>query len=81
MPVDTQYIGHRFEPFTAEVEPGRLRFFAKAMGPDYKAIPSSFEIEGDFVVDCIGDRGDGAMFLSGCSRFLLALAEQSQKCH
>ena len=32
MPLDTQYIGHRFEPFLAEVEKGRLKFFAKAIG-------------------------------------------------
>lgn len=32
MPLDTQYIGHRFEPFSAEVEKGRLKFFAKAIG-------------------------------------------------
>ena len=32
MPLDTQHIGHRFEPYTAEVEIGRLKFFAKAIG-------------------------------------------------
>ena len=32
MPLDKQYIGHRFEPFSAEVEKGRLKFFAKAIG-------------------------------------------------
>ncbi len=32
MPLDTQYIGHRFAPFTAQVEAGRLKFFAKAIG-------------------------------------------------
>ncbi len=32
MPLDTQYIGHRFEPFSVEVEKGRLKFFAKAIG-------------------------------------------------
>ena len=32
MPLDTQYIGHRFAPFSAEVEKGRLKFFAKAIG-------------------------------------------------
>ena len=32
MPLDTQYIGHRFEPFSAEVEKGRLKFFATAIG-------------------------------------------------
>ena len=32
MPLDTQHIGHRFAPFSAEVERGRLTFFAKAIG-------------------------------------------------
>ncbi len=32
MSLDTQYIGHRFAPFSAEVEKGRLKFFAKAIG-------------------------------------------------
>lgn len=30
--LDRSKIGHEFEPFTAEVEQGRLRFFAKAIG-------------------------------------------------
>jgi acyl dehydratase len=32
MGLDTRYIGHRLPPFTAEVETGRLKFFAKAIG-------------------------------------------------
>jgi acyl dehydratase len=31
-PLDTQFIGHRFAPFSAEVENGRLKFFAQAIG-------------------------------------------------
>ena len=30
--IDTQYIGHRLPAFSVEVEKGRLRFFAKAIG-------------------------------------------------
>jgi hypothetical protein len=30
--LDRRHIGHRFEPFTVDVEPGRLRFFAQATG-------------------------------------------------
>ena len=30
--LDKSYIGHVFPAFTAEVERGRLRFFAKAIG-------------------------------------------------
>lgn len=29
--IDTRHIGHRFAPFSAAVEPGRLKFFAKAI--------------------------------------------------
>jgi acyl dehydratase len=32
MPLATHYIGHRFAPFSAEVEKGRLKLFAKAIG-------------------------------------------------
>ncbi len=30
--IDTQYIGHKLPVFSAELEKGRLRFFAKAIG-------------------------------------------------
>ncbi|WP_234196836.1 MULTISPECIES: MaoC family dehydratase N-terminal domain-containing protein [Pseudacidovorax] len=30
--IDRQYIGHAMPPFEVDVEPGRLRFFAKATG-------------------------------------------------
>ncbi len=32
--IDRQYIGHTMPPFQVAVEPGRLRFFAKATGQD-----------------------------------------------
>jgi len=32
--LDTRHIGHAFAPFSAEVEKGRLKFFAKAIGQD-----------------------------------------------
>jgi acyl dehydratase len=32
MSLDKAYIGHRFAPFTAQVERGRLHFFAQAIG-------------------------------------------------
>ena len=32
--IDRRFIGHRLAPFTVDVEPGRLRFFAKATGQD-----------------------------------------------
>ncbi len=30
--IDVRHIGHRFAPFSAAIEPGRLKFFAKAIG-------------------------------------------------
>ena len=30
--IDTKHIGHRFPAFSAEIERGRLKFFAKAIG-------------------------------------------------
>jgi hypothetical protein len=30
--IDRKYIGRQFDPYTVEVEKGRLRFFAKAIG-------------------------------------------------
>ena len=30
--LDQSFIGHEFPPFTAEVEKGRLKFFAQAIG-------------------------------------------------
>jgi hypothetical protein len=30
--LDKQYIGHTLPPFQVNVEPGRLRFYAKATG-------------------------------------------------
>jgi len=32
MSLDTQHIGHRFPPYSVDVEKGRLKFFAKAIG-------------------------------------------------
>ena len=32
MPIDTKHIGHRFAPYSVNVEAGRLKFFAKAIG-------------------------------------------------
>lgn len=32
--IDRQYIGHAMPPYSVRVEPGRLRFFAKATGQD-----------------------------------------------
>lgn len=66
------FIGH---PDTVEAGLNAYRAFARAMKPDYRPIPSSFEVEGDVPWYNCGDRGDAAMYLYGCSRFLLALGD------
>ncbi|MFA5206716.1 MAG: hypothetical protein WC708_20140, partial [Lentisphaeria bacterium] len=53
------------------------RIFARAMTPEYKPIPSSFEVEGDMAWTQCGDRGDAAMYLYGCSRYLLARGDRA----
>ena len=32
--IDKSHIGHSFEPFTVEIEKGRLKFFARATGQE-----------------------------------------------
>jgi acyl dehydratase len=34
MPLDTRHIGHTFPSYSVDVEKGRLKFFAKAIGQD-----------------------------------------------
>jgi hypothetical protein len=67
------FIG-RSDPIAASLN--ACRVFANAMKPGYRPIPSSFEVEGDVPWTHCGDRGDAAMYLYGCSRFLLALGDR-----
>lgn len=67
------FIGHR-DGISAGLN--AYRVFARAMKPDYHPIPSSFEVEGDVLWTHCGDRGDAAMYMYGCSRFLLALGDR-----
>ncbi|MES2459801.1 MAG: hypothetical protein V4671_04400 [Armatimonadota bacterium] len=53
------------------------RIFAKAMTPEYKAVPSSFEVEGTVAWGGAGDRGDAAMIAGGASRFALTQGKQT----
>lgn len=50
--------------------------FAPFMGPELRPIPSSIIDEGRDIWEGAGDRGDAAMYLYGCARFLLALGDQ-----
>ena len=53
------------------------RIFAQAMTSEYKAVPSSFEVEGTVAWSGAGDRGDAAMIAGGASRFALAHGDQA----
>ena len=76
-----EYAGPLF-PFLGDADANlaalnAYRIFARAMTPEYTAIPSSFEVEGDKPWTHCGDRGDAAMYLYGCSRYLLARGDRS----
>jgi hypothetical protein len=61
---------------TSEAALNAYRIFAKAMTPEYKAVPSSFEVEGTVAWSGAGDRGDAAMIAGGASRFALVRGDQ-----
>ena len=50
--------------------------FARFMSPAYTPIPSSIIDGGQDFWEGHGDRGDAAMYLYGCSRYLLALGDR-----
>lgn len=49
------------------------RQYIPFMGPHYTPIPTSVISQGQDIWEGAGDRGDAAMYLQGCSRFLLTL--------
>lgn len=49
------------------------RQYVPFMGPQYTPIPTSIISQGQDIWEGAGDRGDAAMFLQGCSRFVLML--------
>ncbi len=51
--------------------------FSRYMAPNYEHVPSSLEVEGDYVMRRLGDRGDAAMIAYGASRFALARGDRS----
>jgi len=58
-----------------EASMNAYRIFAADMKPDYSALTSSFEIQGDLT--CCGiDRGDASMYAYGASRFALARGDR-----
>lgn len=50
--------------------------FSRFMAPNGTAIPSSIIDEGQDIWEGRGDRGDAAMYLYGCSRYLLAMGNR-----
>jgi hypothetical protein len=65
------------DPSANEAALNAYRIFAKAMTPEYKAVPSSFEAEGTVAWSGAGDRGDAAMIAGGASRFALTHGNQT----
>lgn len=53
------------------------RLFARFMSPDMNPIPSSIIDEGRDFWAGAGDRGDAAMYLYGCARYLLSMGDAS----
>lgn len=51
------------------------RQYIPFMGPQYTPIPTSVISQGQDIWEGAGDRGDAAMYLYGCSRFLLTLGD------
>ncbi len=65
------------DPAANEAALNAYRIFAGAMTPEYKAVPSSFEVEGTVAWSGAGDRGDAAMIAGGAARFALTHGEQA----
>ena len=53
------------------------RHYAKHMGGDYAAVPTSFEMGGHIPYRAGGDRGDAAMIASGLARYLLTRGDRA----
>lgn len=53
------------------------RIFARYTNPEYERLPSSLEVEGDFVMKEIGDRGDAAMIAYGAAHYALTCGEEA----
>lgn len=63
-------------PRANEASANAYDLFARFMGPDMRPIPSSVIDEGRDFWEGAGDRGDAAMYLYGCARYLLALGDR-----
>lgn len=58
-----------------EASVNAYRQYVPFMGPQYIPIPSSVISQGQDIWEGAGDRGDAAMFLYGCSRYVLTAAQ------
>lgn len=63
-------------PRANEASANAYDLFARFMGPEMYPIPSSVIDEGRDFWEGAGDRGDAAMYLYGCARYLLALGDR-----
>lgn len=61
------------DPLAKEAALNAYRQYIPFMGPQYCPLPTSIISQGQDIWEGAGDRGDAAMYLHGCSRFLLTL--------
>lgn len=65
------------EPTSTSAALNAYRIYARGINPEFRYLPSSFEVEGDVQYHAGGDRGDAAMVAYGASRFALAHGDRT----
>ncbi len=65
------------DPLAKEASVNAYRQYVPFMGPQYVPIPTSVIAQGQDIWEGAGDRGDAAMFLYGCSRYVLTCGDRT----
>lgn len=65
------------DPLAKEASVNAYRQYVPFMGPQYTPIPTSVIAQGQDIWEGAGDRGDAAMFLYGCSRYVLTCGDNA----
>jgi hypothetical protein len=60
-----------------EASMNAYKIFMKTMTPEFKPIPSSYEMEGNMVFTGAGDRGDASMYAWGASLYALTRGDEN----
>lgn len=68
------YLGYEI---ANEASMNAYRIFMKTMTPEFKPIPSSYEMQGNMVFTGAGDRGDASMYAWGASLYALARGDEN----